>query len=203
MGKKDKRIDAYIARAPEFARPILSHIRAVVHEACPDVQENVKWGMPSFEYEGLLCGMAAFKQHATFGFWKGKLIVDSNGRNLEDAMGQFGRITQVADLPARRVLAGYVKKAMALNESGTTVKRAVKAKPVLRMPADFKAALAKSRKALATYETLPASARREYLEWVLGAKQAATRARRIATSVEWLAEGRRLNWKYETLAGKA
>src|SRR6185436_4687918 len=91
MGKKDKRIDAYIARAPEFARPILEHLRATVHAACPDVQENLKWGMPAFEYHGLLCSMAAFKQHTTFGFWKGKLIVDSNGQDLESAMGQFGR----------------------------------------------------------------------------------------------------------------
>jgi uncharacterized protein YdeI (YjbR/CyaY-like superfamily) len=197
MGKKDKRIDAYIARAPEFARPILEHLRATVHAACPDVQENLKWGMPAFEYHGLLCSMAAFKQHTTFGFWKGKLIVDSNGQDLESAMGQFGRIASVKDLPAKRVLAGYVKKAMALNEAGTTVKRVVKPKPVLRMPADFKAALAQRRAALAAFESFSPSAQRDYLEWVLEAKQAATRAKRIATAVGWIAEGKRRNWKYE------
>ena len=197
MGKKDKRIDAYIARAPEFARPILEHLRATVHAACPDVQENLKWGMPAFEYHGLLCSMAAFKQHTTFGFWKGKLIVDSNGQDLESAMGQFGRIASVRDLPAKRVLAGYVKKAMALNEAGTTVKRVVKPKPVLRMPTDFKAALAQRRAALAAFEGFSPSAQRDYLEWVLEAKQAATRAKRIATAVGWIAEGKRRNWKYE------
>ena len=197
MGKKDKRIDAYIARAPEFARPILEHLRATVHAACPDVQENLKWGMPAFEYHGLLCSMAAFKQHTTFGFWKGKLIVDSNGQDLESAMGQFGRIASVKDLPAKRVLAGYVKKAMALNEAGTTVKRVVKPKPVLRMPADFKAALAQRRAALAAFEGFSPSAQRDYLEWVLEAKQAATRAKRIATAVGWIAEGKRRNWRYE------
>ena len=197
MGRQDKRIDAYIARAPEFARPILSHLRAVVHEACPDVQETLKWSMPSFEYHGLLCGMAAFKQHATLGFWKGKLIVGKDGADLGSAMGQFGRITSVKELPAKRVLLGYVKKAMALNEAGTAVKRAVKPKPALRMPADLKAALANNRSARSTFERFSPSARRDYLEWVLEAKQAATRAKRIATTVEWLAQGKRRNWKYE------
>ena len=197
MGKKDKRVDAYIARAPEFARPILERLRATVHAACPDVQETLKWGVPAFEYHGFLCNMAAFKRHTTFGFWKGKLIVDSNGQDLENAMGQFGRIVSVKDLPAKRVLAGYVKKAMALNEAGTPVKRAVKPKPALRMPADFKAALAKRRAALAAFEGFSPSAQRDYLEWVLEAKQAATRAKRIATAVGWIAEGKRRNWKYE------
>ncbi len=197
MGKQDKRIDAYIARAPEFARPILNHLRAVVHETCPDVQETLKWSMPAFEYHGLLCSMATFKQHATFGFWKGKLIVGADGADLETAMGQFGRITSVKKLPSKRVLMGYVKKAMALNEAGTTVKRAVKAKPPLRMPADLKAALARDRRALATFEGFSPSARRDYLEWVLDAKQSATRAKRITTTVEWVAEGKRRNWKYE------
>jgi len=197
MGKKDKRIDAYIAKKPEFARPILEHLRAVVHEACPDVQENLKWGMPAFEYHGLLCSMAAFKQHTTFGFWKGKLIVGKDGADVESAMGQFGRITSVKELPAKRVIVGYVKKAMALNEAGTTVKRAVRPKPALRMPADLKAALEKNRRALAAFDGFPPGARRDYLEWVLEAKQPATRAKRIATTVEWVAEGKRRNWKYE------
>ena len=197
MGKKDKRIDAYIAVAPEFARPILNHLRAVVHESCPDVQETLKWNMPSFEYNGLLCGMTAFKQHATFGFWKGKLILDRSGRDLNDAMGQFGRLSSVKDLPAKRVLAGYVKKAMALNEAGTTVKRVVRPRAVLKMPPDLKAALAKNRKALASWEGFPPSVKRDYLEWVLEAKQEATRTRRIATSVEWIAEGKRRQWKFE------
>lgn len=197
MGQKDKRVDAYIASKPEFARPILKHLRAVVHEACPDVQETLKWGMPAFEYHGLLCNMAAFKQHATFGFWKGKLIVGSKGQDLESSMGQFGRITAVKELPAKRVLISYVKKAMALNEAGTTVKRAVKPKPALQMPADFKAALTKNRRALAAFEGFSPSAKRDYLEWVLEAKQPATRAKRIATTVEWVAEGKRRNWKYE------
>lgn len=196
MGRKDERITAYIQDAPPFARPILRHLRAVVHEACPAVEETLKWKMPSFEYKGLLCGMAAFKQHAVFGFWKGKLIVDTKGRSVEQAMGQFGCLTSVKDLPAKRVLVGYVKKAMELNEAGTTMRRAPRAKPALRMPADLKSALEKSRRAEARWDELPPGARRDYLEWVLEAKQPATRARRIATTVEWVAAGKKRNWKY-------
>jgi uncharacterized protein YdeI (YjbR/CyaY-like superfamily) len=197
MGRKDERITAYIAGAPEFARPILKHLRAVVHEACPQVEETLKWKMPSFEYKGLLCGMAAFKQHATFGFWKGRLIVDTNGRKGEEAMGQFGCLTSVRDLPAKRVLVGYVRKAMALNENGITVKRVTKSKSPLATPQDLKTALARSRRASANWDELPPGAKRDYLEWVLEAKQAATRARRIATTVEWVAAGKKRNWKYE------
>lgn len=198
MPAKDPRIDAYIAKAPEFARPILRHLRAVVHAAGPGIEENIKWGMPAFEYHGLLCQMASFKAHATFGFWKGKLIVDPKGRDPKAAMGEFGRITSVKDLPAKRVLIGYVRQAMALNEAGTTVKRARKhPKPPLRMPADLRAALAKSARALAAWDGFPPSARRDYLEWILGAKQAATRAKRVATAAGWIADGRPMNWKYQ------
>jgi uncharacterized protein YdeI (YjbR/CyaY-like superfamily) len=198
MGTKDPRIDTYIARQQEFARPILRTLRQLVHRACPDVEETIKWGHPSFEYHGLLCGMAAFKQHATFGFWKGKLIVDGKGRDLDAAMGQFGRLTSVDDLPAKRVLLGYVKKAMALNESGVRQKRLVRARPALRVPAAFAAALARHPRARATFEGFSPSCRREYVEWIVEAKQDETRARRIATSLEWLAEGKKRNWKYET-----
>jgi len=195
MAKKDERIDAYIASAAPFARPILKHLRSVVHEACPDVQETLKWRMPSFEYRGMLCGMGAFKEHAVFGFWKGKLVL--GGKAGDDAMGQFGRLTSVKDLPSKRALAGYVKKAMALNEAGVSVKRAVKPKAALPMPADLKAALAKSRKGGAHGDEFPPGAKRDYLEWVLEGKQEAPRARRIATTVEWVAAGKKRNWKYE------
>jgi uncharacterized protein YdeI (YjbR/CyaY-like superfamily) len=197
MGRKDPRIDAYIARQAEFARPILRTLRQVVHSACPEVEETLKWGHPSFTYHGILCGMAAFKQHATFGFWKGKLIVDASGRDPDAAMGQFGRLTSLDDLPAKRVLAGYVKKAMVLNEAGVQPKRVVRAHPPLRVPATFAAALARNPRARATFEGFSPSCRREYVEWIAEAKRDETRARRIATSIEWLAEGKKRNWKYE------
>ncbi len=197
MGTKDPRIDAYIARQAEFARPILRALREQVHAACPDVEETLKWGHPSFMYHGILCGMAAFQQHAAFGFWKGKLIVDEKGRDLDSAMGQFGRLTSVADLPAKRVLATYVRKAMALNEAGVRPKRVVRSRPPLRVPAAFAAALARSPRARATFEAFSPSCRREYVEWIVEAKRDETRARRIATAIEWLAKGKKRNWKYE------
>lgn len=197
MPTRDPRVDDYIAKAPEFARPILTRLRKVVHAACPEVAETIKWRMPSFEYKGLLCGMAAFKQHATFGFWKHDLVVGSDGKARE-AMGSFGSLKDVSDLPGDAVLSRYVKKAMALNEQGVTVpRRKTRPKQAVPIHPEFAAALSRSPKARATLDGFPPSARAEYVEWVAEAKADATRARRIAQAVEWLAEGKRRNWKYE------
>lgn len=199
MGTRDPRVDAYIARSAEFARPILTHLRDTVHAACPGVEETMKWNAPHFMYRGMLAGMAAFKAHCAFGFWKGSLIAGSMGDKASAAMGQFGRITSVADLPARRVLAGYVKQAMKLNENGVTAPRqkAGKPKPAIRVPPDLAAALKRNRKARETFENLSPSHRREYLEWITEAKAAETRKRRLASAVEWMAEGKSRNWKYQ------
>ena len=198
MGTRDPRVDRYIADSPEFARPILTHLREVVHGACPEVVETMKWSRPHFEYNGLLCGMSAFKAHCAFGFWKGSLIFGKGG-GVEDAMGQFGRITSVKDLPPKKVLAGYVRKAMELNDAGTTAfpkKPAREPRPELPVPDDLAAALGKNRKARATFEGLSPSHRREYVEWITEAKREETRRQRLATTVEWLAEGKARNWKY-------
>lgn len=200
MARKDPRVDAYIAKAQPFARPILEHLRALVHEACPQVEETLKWGMPAFVYEGeMVCSFAAFKAHATFGFWKGALLVDAKGRKADAAMGDFGRLTGIRDLPPKRVLVGYVKQAMKLNEQKVKVPRTKSgtARPPAPVPPDLAAALARNRKAAATFEGFPPSCRREYVEWITGAKQEATRARRLAQAIEWMAEGKRRNWKYE------
>lgn len=196
MVTHDPRIDAYIRKAAPFARPILIHLRAIVHSACPSVVETVNWGHPSFEFEGILCGMAAFKAHCAFGFWKHELVVDGDTK-AKEAMGSFGRITCLQDVPAKAVLARYVKKAMKLNAEGvqvvrgkTTPRRAVPMHP------DLRAALAKNKRALRGFETLRPSHQREYLEWIAGAKRPETRARRIASAVEWIAEGKPQNWKY-------
>ena len=198
MGNKDPRIDAYIARSAPFAKPILKHLRRVVHQGCPQVEETLKWGSPSFTHQGILCGMAAFKQHCVFGFWKHALVIDKRTSKVEAAMGQFGRITALSDLPSDRVLLGWVKKAAALNEQGVKVPR--KPKPatdrVLEVPPYFMSALRKNAKALATFKGFSSSNKREYLEWVTEAKAEATRARRLATAVEWMAEGKIRNWKY-------
>jgi hypothetical protein len=151
MGTRDPRVDAYIAKSAEFARPILAHLREVVHEACPDVQETVKWSSPSFEYRGLLCGFAAFKAHCTFGFWKHALVVGDDGKARE-AMGSFGRITSLADLPGRAALRRYVRKAMRLNEEGVKAPREkTRPRKPIPMHPDLKRALAGNRRAGATF----------------------------------------------------
>lgn len=195
MGTRDPRVDAYIEKAAPFARPILAHLRDVVHATCPEVAEALKWSTPAFEYKGILCGMAAFKQHCQFGFWKHELVV---GQPREAGSMGFGKLTKISDLPPRAKLARYVRKAMELNERGVKIPRPKRApRPAPRMHPALRAALARNRKATATYAAFPPSAKREYLEWIAEAKTDATRERRIAQAVDWMAEGKRRNWKYE------
>jgi len=199
MGQPDPRIDAYIARSAEFARPLLTHLRGVIHSACPEVEETLKWGMPSFVYHGrILCGMAAFKQHASFGFWQGAHIVGPDGSKGDEAMGQFGRLTGVKDLPGKRVLSGYVKQAMALIDAGVkrSSSKSATPKPPVEVPPDLAAALKKNAKARKTFDAFAPSHRREYVEWITEAKREATRLKRVEQTVEWLAEGKQRNWKY-------
>ncbi|MBI3405322.1 MAG: YdeI/OmpD-associated family protein [Acidobacteria bacterium] len=195
MGKKDSRVDAYIAKSPAFAKPILTELREVVHDACPDCEETLKWSSPTFLYKGMLCGMSAFKEHAAFGFWKGSLVV--KGPKGENAFRVFGKLTKLSDLPSRKTLSGYIKKAMALNDAGVTIKRAPKgpAKP-LTAPKDLVAALGKNKKAKATFEAFSTSHKNEYIEWITGAKQEETRTRRLQKAVAQMAEGKPHNWKY-------
>lgn len=200
MAKKDPRVDQCIADAPDFARPILKHIRKLVHEACPDVEETIKWKFPTFMYKGMLCGMAAFKSHCTFGFWKHELLFGRNGskaRAEQGGMGQFGRVTSVSDLPKDAVLLKYVKEAMRLNDAGIAVPRErPKTKKPLVVPDYFKAALKQNKKALATFDQFTYSHKKEYLDWITEAKGEETRARRLATAIEWMSEGKARNWKY-------
>jgi hypothetical protein len=188
--------------AQPFAKPILTQLRATVHATCPDVVETIKWGMPAFDYRGPFCGMAAFKEHASFGFWKGKLIKGLGGKDLE-AMGNFGCLKTVKDIPAKKEFVGYLKQAMALNESGTKAPRVLKHKSVttLKPPADLKAALGKNPKAEKFFDTLPPGQRGEYIAWITEAKRQETRKARVKTAVEWMGEGKRRNWKYETKKG--
>lgn len=196
-GKRDPRVDACIKKAQPFAQPILRYLREIVHEGCPDVEETIKWGMPSFAYRGQLAGMAGFKAHITFGFWKGKLVTGEMPR-AKEAMWSFGRITSIEDLPPKRQLLGLVRKAAKLNVAGAKVPRRPKhARPALRAPADLNAGLKAKPKAKAFWATLPPSAKRDYIEWITEAKQATTRAKRLAETLKWLGEGRRRNWKYE------
>ena len=201
MGTRDQRIDAYIAKQQDFAKPILTRIRDVVHAACPDVQETLKWSSPHFQYRGgMMCAMAAFKEHAIFGFWKGALIegVSPNRNNGGEAMGNFGRLTSVKDLPSRTVLMSLVKQAMRLNEEGISVPKLKKApKPDATMSSALAAALDQNRRAAGQFEKFSPSRRREYIKWIDDAKRDDTRAKRIAQAIEWIADGKGRNWKYE------
>ena len=193
MGTRDPRVDAYIENAQPFAKPILQHLRKVVHAGCADVEETMKWSFPHFTYMGMLCAMAAFKEHCTFGFWKGSLLEAPQGG---DAMGQFGRITSVNDLPPQKTLVALVRQAASLNDQGVKVERTAGRRTPLATPDDLIAALKKNKKALATFESFSPSHRREYVEWITDAKREETRQRRVSTAIEWLAAGKPRNWKY-------
>ena len=199
---RDSRIDQYIESAEPFARPILTHLRDLVHQACPDVTETIKWRMPFFDYKGALCSMASFKAHASFGLWKGQLIpevVDHFGDKASDAMGTFGRITSLADLPADAKIVGWIREATDLNVRGEKLPQRTKAghKGEVDTPDDLLAALEGNESARLTYEGFPPSKRREYVEWLTDAKTDATRQRRLAQAIEWMAEGKSRMWKYE------
>ncbi len=184
MGKKDPRIDAYIEKSADFAKPVLNRIRKLVHAACPEVEETMKWSFPHFMYRGMFCSMSAFKQHCAFGFWHPLMRESIDGRGSDEAAGQFGRITSLADLPKDAELKRLVKVAMELNESG--VKRPSKPKPstpkVVAVPPDLTAALKKNAKARTTFERFSPSCRNEYVQWITEAKREETRAKRLATT---------------------
>lgn len=201
MPATDARIDAYISKSADFAQPILKHLRELVHKACPEASETIKWGMPFFETNGsILCNMAAFKQHCSFGFWNAPLLKDPAGvLQIKDknAMGHLDRITSLKDLPGDKVLTALLKQGAKLNEEG--VKKPVKEKApkaALPEPAALTAALKKNKKAKTAWEGFPPSHRREYIEWITEARTDETRDKRIETSIEWLEEGKSRNWKY-------
>lgn len=196
---QDPRIDAYIERQAEFAKPILARLREMVHEACPAAEESIKWGAPAFLYKGEILGiMAGFKRHAVFNLWRGKQVTGQAGAE-EAAMGQFGRMTSLADVPDAKSFAALVHKAMTLADAGVKVPREKKnaPKPPPEAPEDLQAALDANPAAAATFAGFSPSARRDYVDWVREAKQTATRERRIKQAVEWMAEGKKRNWKYE------
>jgi uncharacterized protein YdeI (YjbR/CyaY-like superfamily) len=194
MAKKDPRVDAYIKRAAPFARPILKRLRKIVHTGCPGVEETIKWNFPFFERKGIICFMSAFKEHCAFGFWKGSLIFSAKHKG---AMGHFGRITSIGDLPNAKTLAGYVRKAAELNEAGVKKSRPrSRTKQKVSVPADLKAALQKNSKARKTFENFSYSHKKEYVQWITDAKHDETRKRRLQTAIQWLAQGKPQNWKY-------
>lgn len=203
MGTRDPRVDVYIAKSADFAKPVLKHLRELVHRGCPEAQETMKWSFPHFQYKGMLCSMASFKAHCAFGFWKAKLLekqtttdVRTGGR--KDGMGNLGRLTSLADLPSDAAMVALVLRAVELNDQGLSKPRPKpgKKKP-LRMPAELAAALKKSAKARAYFEMFTPSHKREYADWISEAKGEDTRSKRVAQALEWISKGKHRNWKYE------
>jgi len=195
---RDPRIDAYLAKVQPFARPILEHVRSRVHATVPDVEETLKWGAPSFTKDGkILLMMAAFKAHAALNFWRGQEL--RGGEANADAMGQFGRLTSVNDLPPNSELDALIRQSVDLAATAPEPRKVKhEPKPPAKLHPEFAAALAANPKAKAALDGFPPSGQRDYLDWITEAKQDATRAKRIATALVWLAEGKKRNWKYES-----
>lgn len=197
--KTDPRFDAYIAGAAPFARPILKHLRKLVHQACPKAEETMKWGSPFFMYrDKILCFTAAFKAHAAFGFWGPtmKKVITADGR-AKNGRGLLGRITNLTDLPPDKALLGYIRTAQQLHESGKATPLKRKARPALPVPSDLASALRRNKKAAAAWAGFSPGARREYIEWITDARREETREQRLHSTIEWVAEDKRRNWKYE------
>ncbi len=188
------KVDEYIANAAEFAQPILKKVRALIHQAHPDIEENIKWGMPSFDYKGIVCHLAAFKQHCSFGFFKHKLIKGLEG---DGGMNSFGKLTSIKDLPNDELLLTYIKEAILLNEQGVKLPKTSKAKKELVIPKELNEALLKEPKAKEVFDNFAYSHRKEYIEWITEAKREETKTKRINQTIGWLKENKRRNWKYE------
>ncbi len=200
------KVDAYCAKVQPFAQPIVAHLRGLVHKACPEVEETIKWSRPFFQYRGaILCNMSAFKEHCSFGFWGEEIgaVLREAAVLKEGGMGSLGRITSVADLPSDKQMLGWIRQAAAFVDSGQYTSpiaarhKVVKQKPSLDTPAEFKTALQRNKKAAAVFAAFSPSCKREYVEWIVEAKRQETRDKRIATAVEWIAAGKQRNWKYQ------
>jgi uncharacterized protein YdeI (YjbR/CyaY-like superfamily) len=200
MAKKDPRVDAYIAKAQPFAQPILKHLRKLIHQTCPDAQETIKWSFASFDYKGPFVSMASFKQHCAFGFWKAALM--KNGKKLEESqensMGHLGKITSMKDLPSDKIIIGYLKEAMKLNETGAKLppRKKITESTALPVPSYLKTALGKHKKAKEQWDNFTPGKKKEYITWLTEAKTEETRNKRMEQALEWISEGKIRNWKY-------
>ena len=208
MGTRLPAVDAYIENAQPFAQPILTHLREAMHQAVPDVDEAIKWSMPFFTCKGvILANIAGFKQHCSFGLWNENteaIRKETGAEQRGQTMGSFGKLTSVKDLPSDRKLKQLIQEAAAKIENGTRTKawagRAKKDRPAAEVPPALAAALKKNKAASTHFEAFSPSARREYCEWIADAKTDATRDKRLAQALEWIAEGKQRNWKYQNKA---
>jgi uncharacterized protein YdeI (YjbR/CyaY-like superfamily) len=201
------KVDAYLAKARPFAQPVLTHLRALVHKGCPEVEETIKWSRPFFEYRGaILCNISAFKEHCSFGFWGEEIgaVLRDAGALQADGMGTLGRIASLKDLPSDRQMLAWLRQAASFVDTGQYTspiaarRKVVKApKLAVEAPDEFTAALKKDKKAAAVFASFSPSCKREYVEWIADAKRDETRKKRIATAIDWIAEGKQRNWKYQ------
>lgn len=194
---EDARVDEYVERAAEFARPILLHLRLLVHQACPEIDETIKWSRPFFVHRGtIIANMAAFKRHCSFGLWgPGMTPLSTDG-----AGGSLARIESLAGLPEDAAIVAMVRDAIKRvgNTGAAATKGRVKAvSEDIAVPQDLALALAEIDGAIAHFEALSPSCKREYVLWIEEAKRKETRARRVGETARWIAEGKRRNWKYE------
>jgi uncharacterized protein YdeI (YjbR/CyaY-like superfamily) len=201
MNQYNAKVDAYIEKSAAFAKPILEHIRALVHEASPLITESIKWGMPFFEYKGPVCQMAAFKEHCGFGFWKASLLYDPHGllKTGEGTAGSFGRVNIINDLPSPEAIKHFVLQAIENNERDIKIPKLKKdpaEKKELVTPDYFEAVLNDNPKAKETFDKFSYSHKKEYLEWITEAKTDATRQKRMQQALEMMEEGKSRNWKY-------
>lgn len=200
MIQKDKRVDEYILKSADFAKPVLNHLRSLVHQSCPKVEETIKWGFPHFDYKGMMCSMAAFKQHCAFSFWKSALMKDAKqmmGQN-EHAMGHLGKIRNLADLPSDKQITAWIKEAIKLNDENIKLpeRRKSAAPKTIEIPDGLQKALNKNKIAAAAFTNFSSSHKKEYVEWINEAKTDETKNKRISTTIEWVTERKPRNWKY-------
>ena len=198
------KVDAYIAKTQPFAQPILTHVREIVHKACPDVDEEIKWSMPFFVLNGIVLGhMAAFKQHCAIGFWGPEMhaVLKEDGLLSENGMGSLGKVSNLKDLPSDKKLLDYYRQAAGLVASGQRTKSLVRPKKAPKaapeIPAELVAKLKKNKVAAKVFAGFSASCQREYTDWIAEAKRPETKEKRVAKAVEWIAEGKQRNWKYQ------
>ena len=204
-GTTSPEIDSYVANAQPFARPILTHVRDLVHQACPEIEETIKWSQPFFVYRGaILCNMAGFKAHCSFHFWGREIsgVLRESKVLSEENITSFGRISTLSSLPADEQMLTWIRKAVAFIDSGQyTSPVAARSKKerskAAELPAEFETALRKNQKASAAFQAISPSCKREYIEWINEAKRSETRDKRIATALEWIAEGKQRNWKHQ------
>ena len=200
MPAHNPKVDAYIDGSADFAKPVLTHLRKIIHQADPRIEETIKWGFPNFEYKGIVCSMASFKAHCSFSFWKASVMKDPHkilSAIGETAMGHFGKIKSLGDLPADKLLLEYIREAVRLNEEGVKVSKSPQAASrKVEVPQYLTDALKGNAAAKSTFENFSPSNQKEYVEWLEDAKTEETRDRRLDTAIEWMAEGKIRNWKY-------